>query len=121
MVLVRDDTCVDEGLLYTENERSSLVMSEVDTHAHLRIKRVYEEPDREDGTRVLVDRLSPRGLTKQEAKVDLWLKDISPSNELRKWLGHDPAKWTEFKRRYEGESRVEGAPGGACSSAGDGQ
>jgi uncharacterized protein YeaO (DUF488 family) len=67
---------------------------------HIRIKRVYEEPDAEDGTRILVDRLWPRGLTKEKAKVDLWLKDVAPSTELRKWFAHDPAKWTEFQKRY---------------------
>ena len=67
---------------------------------NIRIKRVYEEPDREDGTRILVDRLWPRGLTKEKAKVDLWLKDVAPSTELRKWFAHDAAKWAEFQRRY---------------------
>ena len=66
----------------------------------IRIKRAYEEPDREDGTRILVDRLWPRGLTKEKAKVDLWLKDVAPSTELRKWFAHDPDKWEEFRSRY---------------------
>ncbi len=70
---------------------------------NIRIKRVYDEPDREDGTRILVDRLWPRGLTKEKAKVDLWLKDVAPSTELRKWFAHDPAKWTEFQTRYRDE------------------
>ncbi|MGA1983837.1 MAG: DUF488 domain-containing protein [Acidobacteriaceae bacterium] len=69
----------------------------------IRIKRAYEEPDEADGTRILVDRLWPRGLTKQRAKVDLWLKDVAPSTELRKWFAHDPAKWTEFQARYKEE------------------
>jgi len=69
----------------------------------LRIKRVYEEPAKEDGFRVLVDRLWPRGLTKEKAKFDLWLKDIAPSDALRKWYHHDPEKWVEFKRRYFSE------------------
>lgn len=67
------------------------------------LKRVYEKPAKEDGIRVLVDRLWPRGLTKQKAKIDLWLKDIAPSNELRKWFGHDPEKWKEFRKRYQKE------------------
>jgi uncharacterized protein YeaO (DUF488 family) len=67
---------------------------------NIRIKRAYEEPDREDGTRILVDRLWPRGLTKEKAKVDLWLKDVAPSTELRKWFAHDPGKWAEFRLRY---------------------
>jgi uncharacterized protein YeaO (DUF488 family) len=66
----------------------------------LRIKRVYEKPAAEDGFRVLVDRLWPRGLKKEQAKVDVWLKEIGPSDELRKWFGHEPAKCTEFRRRY---------------------
>ena len=70
---------------------------------HIKIKRVYERPDKEDGTRILVDRLWPRGLTKAKASVDLWLKDIAPSTELRKWFGHEPGKWAEFKRRYRAE------------------
>ncbi len=69
----------------------------------IRLKRVYEQPDTKDGERVLVDRLWPRGLTKEKARVDLWLKEIAPSTELRRWFGHDPAKWTEFKRRYRAE------------------
>jgi len=67
---------------------------------NIRIKRAYEEPDREDGTRILVDRLWPRGLTKEKARVDLWLKDVAPSTELRKCFAHDPAKWAEFRSRY---------------------
>ena len=69
----------------------------------VRIKRAYEKPDGEDGTRILVDRLWPRGLTKENAKVDLWLKDIAPSTELRKWFAHDPSKWAEFRSRYREE------------------
>jgi uncharacterized protein YeaO (DUF488 family) len=67
------------------------------------IKRVYEEPKESDGTRILVDRLWPRGLTKKNARVDLWLKEIAPSNELRKWFAHDPKKWNEFQERYKDE------------------
>ena len=66
----------------------------------IRIKRAYEQPNREDGTRILVDRLWPRGLTKEKARVDLWLKDVAPSTELRKWFAHDPGKWAEFQSRY---------------------
>lgn len=65
-----------------------------------RIKRVYELPDKPDGRRILVDRLWPRGLTKEKASIDLWLKDIAPSTELRKWFDHDPGRWEEFKERY---------------------
>jgi uncharacterized protein YeaO (DUF488 family) len=69
----------------------------------VRIKRAYEEPERGDGERILVDRLWPRGLTKEKAKVDLWLKDVAPSTELRKWFAHDPARWAEFRSRYQEE------------------
>lgn len=69
----------------------------------IQLKRVYELPQASDGKRVLIDRLWPRGLTKEKAKVDLWLKDIAPTTELRKWFGHDPAKWNEFKKRYHAE------------------
>ena len=69
----------------------------------LKIKRVYEKPEKEDGKRILVDRLWPRGLTKEKASIDLWLKDIAPSTELRKWFGHDPDKWKEFRKRYHQE------------------
>ena len=69
------------------------------------IRRAYEEPGPADGTRVLVDRLWPRGLSKERAAVDLWLKDVSPSPELRRWYGHDPAKWDEFQERYRTELR----------------
>ena len=69
----------------------------------LKIKRVYEKPAKEDGKRILVDRLWPRGLTKEKADIDLWLKDIAPSTELRKWFSHDPEKWKEFKKRYNQE------------------
>ena len=69
------------------------------------IKRVYERPKKDDGLRILVDRLWPRGLTKTKASVDLWLKDIAPSTKLRKWFGHDPAKWKQFQTRYRKELR----------------
>ena len=67
------------------------------------IKRVYEPASPDDGARVLVDRIWPRGLRKESASLDLWLKDIAPSTELRKWYGHKPERWPEFKRRYEEE------------------
>jgi uncharacterized protein YeaO (DUF488 family) len=71
----------------------------------LKIKRVYEEAGREDGFRILVDRLWPRGLAKERAAVDLWLKEIAPSDDLRKWYGHEPEKWPGFKKRYFSELR----------------
>jgi uncharacterized protein YeaO (DUF488 family) len=69
----------------------------------IHIKRAYEEPSRKDGLRILVDRLWPRGLTKERVAVKLWLKDVAPSTELRKWLDHDPAKWKQFQARYQKE------------------
>ena len=67
------------------------------------LKRAYDPPTASDGKRILVDRLWPRGLAKVKVKFDLWLKDVAPSTELRKWFGHDPAKWTEFQTRYRAE------------------
>ena len=69
----------------------------------IRIKRVYDTPSPQDGKRVLVDRLWPRGLTKEQAHIDTWLKDIAPSNELRQWFNHDADKWDEFVRKYTAE------------------
>jgi uncharacterized protein YeaO (DUF488 family) len=67
------------------------------------LKRAYEPPAETDGMRVLVDRLWPRGITKSRARIDLWLKDLAQSTELRKWFGHDPGKWPEFRKRYRAE------------------
>jgi uncharacterized protein YeaO (DUF488 family) len=69
----------------------------------IKLKRAYEKPAKDDGERILVERLWPRGLTKLEAKIDLWLKEIAPSTELRRWFGHDPDKWDEFRQRYQKE------------------
>ena len=71
--------------------------------ANVRLKRAYEPKDAEDGTRILVDRLWPRGVSKEDAALDQWMKEISPSTELRKWFGHDPDRWEEFCRRYSAE------------------
>jgi len=73
----------------------------------IRIKRVYEKPAKEDGQRILVDRLWPRGLTKEKAKIDFWPKSLAPSTELRLWYGHDPGKWDEFKSRYYKELQAD--------------
>lgn len=69
----------------------------------IRIKRVYEELGDDDGHRILIDRLWPRGISKENAHIDLWLKEIAPSTELRKWFNHDPEKWEEFKKLYRDE------------------
>jgi uncharacterized protein YeaO (DUF488 family) len=66
----------------------------------IKIKRIYGPPAEDDGFRILVDRLWPRGLTKEKAKVDLWLREIAPSDQLRKWYAHDPKKWNEFRKKY---------------------
>jgi uncharacterized protein YeaO (DUF488 family) len=73
------------------------------TGAGIRIRRVYDEPSPEDGTRVLVDRVWPRGLRKDAARLDDWAKDVAPSAELRTWYNHDPARFDEFRRRYRAE------------------
>lgn len=72
----------------------------------IKLKRIYGQPAKSDGYRVLVDRLWPRGVSKEKAALDLWLKEIAPSDALRKWFGHDPEKWTEFKKKYHAELRA---------------
>src|SRR5262245_14878417 len=71
----------------------------------IKLKRAYEKPAKDDGERILVERLWPRALTKEQAKLDLWLKDVAPSAELRKWFGHDPDRWVEFRQQYLKELR----------------
>src|SRR5579864_6334464 len=73
------------------------------TADHVKLKRAYEPAAANDGTRILIDRLWPRGVKKADAAVDQWAKDIAPSTSLRKWFGHDPERWTEFRRRYAAE------------------
>ncbi len=69
----------------------------------IRLKRAYDAPEKGDGLRILVDRLWPRGVTKERLAADAWAKDLAPSNDLRKWFGHDPEKWAEFRKRYRAE------------------
>jgi uncharacterized protein YeaO (DUF488 family) len=69
----------------------------------IRVKRVYDKPARGDGRRVLVDRLWPRGLKRESAEIDLWLKEVAPSAELRRWFNHEPGRWNEFRKRYRAE------------------
>jgi uncharacterized protein YeaO (DUF488 family) len=71
--------------------------------ANVRLKRAYNAPSPSDGTRILIDRLWPRGVRKATAAIDMWAKDIAPSTALRKWFGHDPARWQQFRRRYSEE------------------
>ena len=73
------------------------------------IKRIYEPPSTNDGYRVLVDRLWPRGIKKQDARIDEWLKEVAPSTELRKWFNHEPEKWKAFTKKYAGELRASSA------------
>lgn len=73
------------------------------TASNVRLKRAYEPPDEKDGTRILVDRLWPRGVSKADAQLDDWIKEIAPSGELRTWFGHDPGRWDEFRERYRAE------------------
>lgn len=77
----------------------------------IRLKRAYDPPAPGDGLRVLVDRLWPHGVSKDSARIGLWLRDIAPSTALRKWFAHDPAKWAEFRRRYKAELKQEPAKG----------
>jgi uncharacterized protein YeaO (DUF488 family) len=79
-----------------------------ETASHLAVKRVYDPPATGDGTRVLVDRLWPRGLKKEKARIDRWLRDVAPSTELRHWFGHDPERWGGFRERYAAELREHG-------------
>ena len=75
---------------------------------NVKLKRAYEPPAQDDGTRVLIDRLWPRGVKKADAALDHWAKDLAPSTVLRKWFGHDPARWSEFRLRYAEEVRQHG-------------
>ena len=77
-------------------------------HSTIHLKRIYDPPSKDDGARVLVDRLWPRGIRKEAAKLTVWLKDIAPSAELREWFGHDPARFDEFSRRYRAELAANG-------------
>ncbi len=74
----------------------------------IHLRRAYEKPGKTDGTRILVERLWPRGVSKEKASVDLWLKDLAPSTELRKWYDHDVEKWDEFRQRYWSELKEKG-------------
>jgi uncharacterized protein YeaO (DUF488 family) len=89
--------------------QEACVMSDGIPADHIAVKRAYESASPEDGTRILVDRLWPRGVTKEKAALDVWVKDIAPSTELRKWFGHDPARWKEFRERYSLEVKEHAA------------
>ena len=85
-------------------------MSNKITAGNVKLKRAYEPPEAGDGTRVLIDRLWPRGVRKVDAAIDQWAKDIAPSTALRKWFGHDPARWQEFRSRYAAEVHAHPEP-----------
>jgi uncharacterized protein YeaO (DUF488 family) len=74
----------------------------------IKLKRAYEPASKDDGLRILVERLWPRGVSKQKARIDLWLKALAPSTELRQWYGHDPARWPQFRKRYRAELKGQG-------------
>lgn len=74
----------------------------------IQLKRAYDPPARQDGLRILVERLWPRGVRKDKAAIDIWLRDIAPSTELRKWYSHDPQKWPQFRKRYWAELKEKG-------------
>lgn len=86
-----------------QRERSELAVRDRVPSANVRIKRVYEPASEEDGARILVDRLWPRGISHDEARLDGWLREIAPSSRLRSWFGHDPRRWAEFRNRYRSE------------------
>ena len=89
---------------YTNHDNAG---TEMELHM-IRLKRAYEAASADDGLRILVERLWPRGLSKQNAKIELWLKDLAPSTELRQWYSHDPALWPEFRKRYRAELKGRG-------------
>jgi uncharacterized protein YeaO (DUF488 family) len=90
-------------LVRTSDPFGAMVMIKKIVAANVRLKRAYNAPSRSDGTRILIDRLWPRGVKKTTAAIDMWVKDIAPSTALRKWFGHDPARWQQFRRRYSDE------------------
>jgi uncharacterized protein YeaO (DUF488 family) len=90
-------------LVRTSDPFGAMVMGKRIVAANVRLKRAYNAPSRSDGTRILIDRLWPRGVKKATAAIDMWVKDIAPSTALRKWFGHDPARWQQFRRRYSDE------------------
>src|SRR2546422_10832724 len=83
----------------------------------IKVKRVYEPRDPDDGSRFLVERLWPRGIKKEDLQMEAWLKDVAPSDGLRRWFGHDPAKWREFQRRYFPELKMKDASRLICAAA----
>ena len=98
--------CLEDAAFWKKNPKYKFIGAPKDITTGIemiKLKRAYEKPAKDDGERILVERLWPRGLTKEQAKLDLWLKDVAPSTELRKWFGHDPDRWIEFRQRYRKE------------------
>jgi uncharacterized protein YeaO (DUF488 family) len=91
-----------------QHDYGAIPMSNRIKAGNVKLKRAYEAPAHDDGPRILIDRLWPRGVKKTNAALDQWMKDLAPSTELRKWFGHDPARWTEFRIRYTEELRQHG-------------
>jgi len=114
MVTAMRETLVEAGVddddIRTE-EFSGYTEAEQMWDMNVKIKRVYEQPDEDDGRRILVDRIWIRGISKDEARLSDWRKDVAPSNEPRKWFGHDPDRWEEFKERYRAELEEAGKMG----------
>jgi uncharacterized protein YeaO (DUF488 family) len=99
----------DQGSVKTcLHSRDRSLSSIIEVDIMIRIKRVHDPHEPDDGSRFLVDRLWPRGMKKENLQMDGWLKDVAPSDELRRWFGHDPAKWKEFCRRYDAELKANG-------------
>ena len=90
-------------LLLSPRGTNEAMVTRTTRASRIQVKRAYLRPAPEDGMRVLVDRLWPRGMSKSDSKIDRWMKELAPSSELRRWFGHDPSRWEEFRRRYEAE------------------
>jgi uncharacterized protein YeaO (DUF488 family) len=101
---------VNDGNIRSE-EFSGYSEAEQGWDMNIKVKRVYEQPDKEDGRRILVDRIWPRGISKDKARLSDWRRDLAPSNELRRWFGHEPDRWEEFKERYRAELEEAGKTG----------
>jgi uncharacterized protein YeaO (DUF488 family)/uncharacterized OsmC-like protein len=108
--VMMETSLVGDDDIHTE-EFSGYPEAEQEWDMNIKIKRVYEQPDKDDGKRILVDRIWPRGISKDKARLSDWRKDLAPSNDLREWFGHDPERWEEFKERYQAELEEAGKMG----------
>src|SRR5690606_16787321 len=107
--LVRRDGVMSSMASLRRREGDRRVRAVEEPAVSCTLKRAYEKPSSDHGTRVLVDRLWPRGVRKEKARIDVWLKEVAPSTQLRKWFGHDPEKWPEFQKRYRAELKGSAA------------